>query len=260
MSDVIISPNMSLPVPIVDLDPGPDWANNVNACLGILDQHNHSPGQGVQITPAGLDINIDLTMQGNNLTNVNTIRFLPLAMSLPGLSPNLGCIYVAGNELYYNDESGNVVEITKTGSVNAGAGSISGLPSGTASVSYNSISATYVFQSATSTPANIDGGSFIFRDITPSSNGVTVSAPSSLSSNYQLFWPGSQAAANNSFLTVSTGGNMSYTTPDNSSIVVTGGVLSVGPGGITQADLAPRSTGSTVGLGGVAIATSPGIY
>src|SRR5271170_5056652 len=144
MSDVIISPNMNLPVPIVDVDPGPDWANNINACMGILDQHSHVAGQGVQITPAGLNINADLSMQDNNLIAVNTVRFQALGASLPGTAPNLGVIYVAGNELYYNDESGNVVAITKTGSVNAGAGSITGLPSGTASASYSSGSETFV--------------------------------------------------------------------------------------------------------------------
>jgi hypothetical protein len=77
MADVIISPNMMMPVPIPGVDPGPDWANNVNACLSIIDGHNHALGTGVQVTPAGLNINTDLPILGNNLTQVRSIRFNP---------------------------------------------------------------------------------------------------------------------------------------------------------------------------------------
>jgi microcystin-dependent protein len=226
MSDTIPSPNMNMPVPVVGVDPGPDWANNINACLGILDQHNHSPGQGVQITPSGLNINSDLTMNSNNLTFVKTVRFSPLLTTLPGLPPNLGAIYVAGNELVYNDEIGNVVQITHNGVVNAGAGSITGLPSGTASVSYSAGSETYIFQSATSTPANIDGGSFVFRNITSGSHGVTVSAPAALGADYGLTLPTLPSVT--SIMTLDPSGNMAADlTPDNVTIGIVGNELTV---------------------------------
>ena len=51
MANVTLSPNMNLPVPVVGQDPGPDWANNINSSLGILDQHDHTPGKGIQIVP-----------------------------------------------------------------------------------------------------------------------------------------------------------------------------------------------------------------
>ena len=84
MADVILSPNMNLPVPVVGQDPGPDWANNINASLGILDQHDHSNGEGVPVTPAGLNINTDLPINGNNLTLVNSVRFVDRSTTLPG--------------------------------------------------------------------------------------------------------------------------------------------------------------------------------
>src|ERR1700684_4336213 len=97
MATTSITPNMNLVVPTVgpDGDPGPDWANNLNADLAILDQHNHSAGQGVQINPDGLNINADLPFNGNNLTLVNTVRFNNLLASLAGTTPNLGVIYEA---------------------------------------------------------------------------------------------------------------------------------------------------------------------
>lgn len=202
-----ITPNMNLIVPGVGTEPGPTWGTDLNADLGILDQHNHSTGQGVPITPAGININADLPINGNNLTFVKTVNFQAQGSSLAGAAPNLGCVYVAGNELYYNDESGNVVAITKTGSVNAGAGSITGLPSGTASASYNAGSQTFVWQSATNTPANMDGGSFIFRDITANSHGVTLSAPPALASDLQLFWPPALPTST-SLVTLDTSGNI----------------------------------------------------
>ena len=243
-----ITPNMNLVVPGIGTEPGPTWGTDLNADLGILDQHNHSSGQGVQITPAGININADLTMNENNLIDVKTVNFFPLPMSLPGSAPNLGCIYVAGNELYYNDEAGNVVAITKTGSVNAGAGSITGLPSGTASASYSSGSKTFVWQSSTNTPANMDGGSFIFRDITANSHGVTVNAPTALASDYSLVWPLLPGVT--SVMTLDTSGNMGTQTYDEIGQEMT----SVGANAIEASRT--TTTGSTVGIGGLAISGS----
>lgn len=202
-----ISPNMGLIVPGVGTEPGPTWSNDLNADLGILDQHNHSNGQGVQITTAGLNINTDLPINGNNITTVKTVNFTAQLTALPGLSPNLGCIYVAGNELYYNDESGNVVPITNMGTVNAGAGSITGLPSGTASASYSSGSQTFIWQSATSTAANMDNGSVTIREVAPGANGITIQSPGSLAADYTLtLLP--NLPATTSILTVDNSGNI----------------------------------------------------
>jgi hypothetical protein len=255
-----ITPNMGLIVPGVATEPGPTWANDLNASLGILDEHNHSPGQGVQITPAGIDINVDLPMNGNNLTLVNTVRFSALGAPLAGLAPNLGAIYVAGNELYYNDEAGNVVAITNNGSVNAGAGSITGLPSGTASASYSAGSQTFVWQSATSTPANMDGGSFIFRDIVANSNGVTISAPIALAADYQMFLPASLPGSQK-FLTLDSSGNIAAQWDvDNVTIEVNSNLLRVVPNSITFTQLAPRATGTTAALGEVGISPSSNTF
>jgi hypothetical protein len=259
MSNVILSPNMSLPVPTPSVDPGPDWATNYSACLSILDGHNHSPGSGNPINPAGININADLTMNANNLIAINTLRFTALGASLPGTSPNLGCLYVAGNELYYNDESGNVTKMTNNGSVNSGAGSITGLPSGTASASYNSANQTFIWQSATSTPANLDAGSVIFRNLTANSFGVTVSAPSSLGSNYNLALPTIPSATN--FVTLDTGGNFAaVANVDNSSLQFSSNTLAVKAHGVQQGMLALKTTGSTVAAGGVAISASSGTF
>lgn len=202
-----LSPNMSLIIPGVGTEPGPTWASDLNSSLGILDQHNHSAGQGVPITPAGMNINADLSINNNNLTLLKTVNFNSQLSFIPGIAPNLGCIYVAGNELYYNDESGNVVQITNVGSVNAGAGSITGLPSGTASASYSAGSQTFIWQSATSTAANMDMGSITLREVSPGANGITISSPGSLAADYSLTLPAALPGST-VFLTLDNSGNI----------------------------------------------------
>lgn len=229
-----ISPNMGLIVPTVGQEPGPTWASDINADLSAIDQHDHSSGSGVPVNTNGININADLPMHGNNLTGLKTINFNSLLAPLPGLSPNLGAVYVAGNELYYNDEAGNVVQITNGGSVNAGAGSITGLPSGTASASYSSGSQTFIWQSATSTPANMDGGSFIFREVVSGAKGVTVSSPGALVSDYQMFWPGALPGSTK-ILTLDSSGNIGDVLDvDNVTLDILSNQIEVKNGGITR--------------------------
>lgn len=208
MSNVNISPNMNLPVPIVSVEPGPDWAEDNNACLGAIDSHNHSSGQGVQITPSGININADLAINGNNINTAKSVIFNAQVSPLSGGS-YIGCIYVSGKDLYYNDEDGNQVRITTGGNVNAGAGSISGLPSGTASVSF--AAGTYTFQSATSTPATMAVGPVKIGNQVASSKTVTISPNASIAANYNFVLPASLPAASN-YMTLDNTGAVSYNT------------------------------------------------
>lgn len=245
-----ISPNMGLIVPTVSVEPGPTWASDINASLSILDGHNHAPGSGVQINPAGLDINSDLPFNGNDAISLRSVRFNAQSSPLTGTSPDLGCLYESGVDLYYNDGSGNQVRITSGGSVNAGAGSIGGLPSGTASVTYSG--GTYVFQSATNTSAVIDGGSFILRNNTALSKGLTLSPPNAMAANYTITFP-TVPASGISFVTMDSSGN-EYTNaqPDGSTIEFSGNLLRVPTGGITSTQLASGAViASKIGTGEV---------
>lgn len=178
---------MNLQIPVTGVDPGPDFANNVNASLFLVDSHNHSAGQGTAIGPAGLNINADLSFQGNNAINLRSTRFLAQGSPLTGVSDYLSA-NVSGVDLYFLDGNGNSVRITQSGGVAGSPGSIGNLVS-PASATYVSGTPAFVFQSDANTPADIDGGSFIFRNITASSHGVTVAAPSGLAADYSLNWP-----------------------------------------------------------------------
>lgn len=214
MSDVVVSPNMGMPVPIVSQAPGPDWGLDYNSCLSILDQHNHAMGSGVPISQSGISLSPGATtfdslgFNNSNAFDLRSVRFSPQSAAL-GLATDVGCLYEAGVDLYYNDGSGNQIRLTQGGSIVGTAGSITGLPSGTASASF--AAGTFVWQSATLTAANMDAGSYIFRNATASSKGLTLSPPNAMAVNYQLFLPSIPAAT--SFLTLDTSGNIAASVP-----------------------------------------------
>lgn len=238
MSNTTISPNMNLIVPTVGVDPGPDWANNLNADLSILDSHNHSPGFGVQIQPNGLNINSDLTFNANNAISLKTVRFSPQVSPIPNSGSNVGCLYVSGNEIYYNDVSGgHQVQLTTNGSVNSGSGSITGLPSGTASASFSA--GTFVWQSATSTAANMDFGSAILRNSSANSKGLTLQPPAAMAADITETLPAIPGST--SFMQIDSSGNMS------ASIAVSGGITAsnIASGTITSTQLGAASVGTT---------------
>lgn len=205
MPNTIPSPNMNLPVPVVGTDPGPDWANNVNASLSAIDSHNHSSGQGVQIGPAGMNINADLSFNGNNATTLRTSRYSSQSGTLSG-STDLDCTYVVNGDLYYNDGSGNQVRITQSGSVTGATGTITGLPSGTASASFSA--GTFSFQSATNTPATMSVGPLVMGAASASPHTVTLSA-GTMAADYSIVWPTSAPTTAQTLVSDSSG-NLSW--------------------------------------------------
>lgn len=212
-----LSPNMSLIIPTVGQELGPDWALDINSSLSTLDQHNHASGNGVQITPTGLNINSDLPFLGNNAISLRSVRFSPQGSPL-GTPSDLGCLYESGVDLYYNDGNGVQIRLTSSGSPAGTPGSIANLVS-PASVTYVSATPAFVFESAANTPANLDGGSVTIRDIVANSAGITLNAPPFLAADYDVTFPSSLPSAQ-SFLTLDNSGNLA--TP----ILFTGGITS----------------------------------
>lgn len=231
---ITTSPNMNLPVPIVGQELGPQWATDINNSLSIIDAHTHSAGSGVQINPAGLNINSDLTFSDNNATQLRSSRYQPQS-ALLSLPADIGAVYVSGVDLYFNDVNGTQIRLTQSGSIVGTAGSITGLVP-PASVTYSSISETFVFQSDVVTPANLDAASVTIRDLVASSHGVTLEAPVALGSDYSLVLPTLPGAL--SLMTLDAAGNMGTVTPDNSTIQFNSGTLRVVPGGITTTQIA----------------------
>ena len=250
MANVIPSPNMSLPVPVPGIDPGPDYANNLNQSLNIIDSHNHTPGSGVQITPLGLNINSNLNFQNNQLINV-----FGMAFSSPASSTQKTFLYTNSAtgggivDLFYNDGAGTIIPITKAGAVNSVASSIPG-------ESYAGGTFTWKQGSASTTPANFDIGGVIIRPaIAGTSFGVNISPPSAISSQYNLVLPALPSAQN--IVTLDASGNLvANWNVDNSTIVVSSNQLQVPSHGIQQTNLQTRtSVGATAAVGQIAISS-----
>jgi hypothetical protein len=230
------SPNMNLPIPIPGVTSGALYAQNVTESLRLVDQHDHSSGSGVQISPSGLNINSDLPFLSNNATGLRSTRFTAQGSPLAGVS-DIGCLYAAGADLYYNDLNGNQVRITASGAVAGTPGSIANLVS-PASATYISADSTFVWQSAASTPAILDAGSLIVRKMSASSPGITIEAPSSLSSGYTLTLPASPPIQTNILSMDASGAMAAAINVDGSSIQLVSNTIAVKDSGIITAKIA----------------------
>lgn len=220
---------MNLTVPSVGVTVGPEYANQINASLNIIDSHDHSSGNGVRITPSGFNINADLPFSNNNATSLRSVAFLSQSSPL-ALPSDLNCVYTSGVDLYYNDGNGNQVQITSGGGVAGTPGSITGLVS-PASASYVSGSQTFVWQSAANTAANLDAGSLLLRNITPASFAITLSPPT-LTGNYTITLP--VLPVSQSLLTIDSSGNMQAPVVDSTTISVTPSLVKAIPNGLVD--------------------------
>lgn len=231
---VINSPSMNLPIPGVGTQSGPTYAENIDDCLTLVDQHDHSIGKGVQITPAGININAALSMGGNNLTNIASL----VLVSQSAVS-TLRALYVApGSEvpttddLWFNDGNGNAIQITSGGTVNA---SIASLPG------ENYSAGTFFWKqgAGSTTPANFDIGSITIRPNTAgTTNGVQLNPPSGIASQYGLQLP--LLPATTKFLQLDASGNLT-------------GAIDI-TGGLTTSNIS-----STAGILGSQLSSTAGI-
>lgn len=226
-----ISPNMNLRIPAVGNEAGPDYAIDINFdLLSVIDSHDHTAGKGVQITPAGLNINTALAFNDNFATSVAGVTF-QAQLSTPGL----GTIYESGVDLYYVDGIGNNIRITQSGGVAGTPGSIGGLVS-PASATYVPSSQTFVWQSNVGIAANMDAGAYLFRNLSPNStNAITLQAPAALASNYTLTLPA--IPASQKFMTLDASGNIAAPwSVDGSTIIISSNQLVVQGQNIPNSD------------------------
>lgn len=139
--------NMSLNEPSVGTTAGPTWATEVNENFTTIDQHDHTSGKGVQLTPSALNINSDLEFNGNAATE---LKRLTIDSSATGSGTNYS-VYQSGGNLYWYNGSGQAVQITNGANVKTTGGSIDGMGGTDAAVDYGSGIYKFEFDS-TKTP------------------------------------------------------------------------------------------------------------
>lgn len=113
------TPNLNLVLPLPTVTLGPEWAEQLNEAFDKIDVHDHSAGNGVKITPAGLNINTELNYNSNNLSNVRSLKLITHASPLAAVG-DIRNIYVSGGNLYYNNNSGIPVQLTDGNNVTFG--------------------------------------------------------------------------------------------------------------------------------------------
>lgn len=238
----INTPNMNLPVPTVGSESGPNYANDVNACFSILDSHTHTSGNGVQITPAGININADLPFLNNNAASLRSVRLQNQGGVISGGS-DLACLYNNGGNLYFNDGSGNQIAMTAGGGIAGTPGSIANLVS-PASATYTAASKLFTWSSGTSgKAAATDQGAITIRQTnTASAKGITLQSPNALAADFSLTLPASLPSSNQ-YMSIDTSGNL-------------------GTANATQIaqNIVRTSASSTATLGNVAISISSGTF
>lgn len=77
--------NMGLTVPTPGVTPGPTYATNISNDLVIIDAHNHTPGNGVLVPTAGLNINANLPFNGFGATGFNSCTGTACGIAVPFL-------------------------------------------------------------------------------------------------------------------------------------------------------------------------------
>lgn len=114
MATINPTPNMSLPVPDLT-DPGPDYANNVNTSLDIIDGHTHTgaPTDGLQLDLSRQKNTGDIQLNDNNLGTTRSVEFQNQPGELVG-SQDVNCIYVQNNILGFNNSVGLFIPLTGT--------------------------------------------------------------------------------------------------------------------------------------------------
>jgi len=215
--------NMGLTLNVVGITQDPIWSNNINGDWSIIDAHDHSVGKGAQVTPAGLNINSDLSFNFNNVTSVRSWGMQNQSAAL-ALSTDLNCGYFVNGNFYINNNSGTPVQITSGSGLNfSSLGTIGGdfgeddVP---AAVTYSKITKNFAFTQDSNIPASLSVSSVAFGYPSASPQFVTVGAPTGVSA-YTITLPA--AAVSASIMTFDTSGNASftpYTTANTPSTIV----------------------------------------
>jgi len=177
--------SMNLDLPTVDSTPGPEWATDVNTALTDVAEHDHSSGNGVKITPAGMNIIADLAFNNNNATGLRSARLASQGALVNGPA-DLGCIVNVNGDLWWVNSAGTGVQLTTGGAINiASVGTIGGdygQPGVAASVAYSSTTKTFTFLQGSGQAAQMFTGTINIASEANGALSVAIKAASATTS------------------------------------------------------------------------------
>ncbi len=120
MTNNSIDPVTGITIPNVGQEPGPNYAQDISDALLSLAHLTHTGAanlDGYQIPTAGLNIDADLSTQGNNVIALRSARFESQSAVLSGVG-DVNCVYFKGGDCYVNNGSGTPIPLTKDGVLN----------------------------------------------------------------------------------------------------------------------------------------------
>jgi len=272
------TPNMLLPLPIIQATDDPTWSQDFLDGFNIIDGHNHTTGSGVKIPTAAIAIVSDFSFTGFSLANIASLQFNQQLSPLI-TTADVGKVYSV-SDLYYNNYIGQQVLITFNGAVAPTAvGSFFGDYSSSGAIaSYSTALNQFSYTTSTGVFSAMEGADQILTNI---SNFTITLSPSSLlaTSAIVLTLPVSlppsgpaQILTLDSTGTISfvpqlvtamiaditiTAGNFADITIDNTKIALTSILGSnLADGSVTQDKLIPGATALGISLGDTT--SSPG--
>src|SRR5215217_2079037 len=160
-----ITPNMNIITPVPGTTPGPGWATTLNDGFTTVDSHNHATGNGVKITPAGLNINTDLPLNDHLVTSVGAVGLT----TLPSTIVTAATVNNVNGDLYWTNGGGTPVQITSGSSVQSSSSTVSRNYDASVTISAN----TTILASGTVSFYKVD---------TTSANQITLPAASAVAS------------------------------------------------------------------------------
>lgn len=229
---------MNITPPTPEVTQGPEWAQDINTILTTtIAEHNHqSPNGGVPLTQDALAIDGNLSLNGNQLTNVNAVGLETL--NAPASGSNR--LYNDSGDLYYTDGNGTNVRITENGSLSAASfGGISGLSGTQGSATFAGLS-TFVWKKEATEYATMENGPvkiYSGNDAAPTS-GITLVGKDGLASDvtcslspFNTVLP-QDLPVTQSFITLTTTGEQTASVSFNKGI--TKGMVQSGSTGTSQ--------------------------
>ena len=185
------TPNMNLDLPVVNTTTGPAWANSVNAAFDDVDAHDHSTGNGVKVSPTGININAELPFNGNDITELRSARFEDQG-TVQTEATDLGCLQLVAGDLWWVNGNGTGVQITSGAGLSfASLGTIGGdfgQPGVTASITYSDTTKIYSFLQDSGITAGLYGSKLLLADASSGALAVTLTADAATGA-YELTWP-----------------------------------------------------------------------
>lgn len=187
----IVLPNTGIQLPELGADPG-EWDDLINACWEDYDEHDHSPGNGVQVPVAGIDIDDDLDLAGHGLIDVGKVALAEVA--LPSTGASFLFASSVNHELYWRTSGGVNLQITNGSGLNVSLiGGIAGdYASVGAELAYDDANDRYTFkqQGGPKPWARVACGDLHLHEFnTTESLRVALKAPAALAGSIDITLP-----------------------------------------------------------------------